>query len=116
MEWLIALLAVVVLGFAALAAGGRLGQIGPMRTDRPSFHLPDSPMTAQDLAQIKFLVVPRGYAMAQVDELLERLQSQLGDTSGSASGPESGIMETKQSTDRKKHDGSDETSYGGRTD
>ena len=116
MAWLIAMLAVVVMGIAALVAGGRGQGLGALRTDRPGLNLPDGPLTAQDLAGLRFVVVPRGYAMDQVDELLERLQSQLGATPDSVIGPGSGIMGSKQLTDRRNHDGSDETSYGGWSD
>ena len=116
MEWVIALLAVVVLGFTAMAASGRLGQMGGMRLERPGFQLRDGPVSAQDLAKMRFMIVPRGYAMNQVDELLSRLQLQLGGTPGSDLESKSGIIENEHSIERKKHDGSDETSYGGWTD
>ena len=110
MEWFIALLAVGVLGFAAIAASGGLGQFGPVRIDRPPLSLPSTPLTSDDIANIRFLVVPRGYAMEQVDLVLSRLQEQL-DASTSLE-PESGIIDTKQLSDQRNHDGSDETSHG----
>ncbi|MCL2784546.1 MAG: DivIVA domain-containing protein [Propionibacteriaceae bacterium] len=77
MEWFIALLAVVVIGFAAVAASGGLGQFGPIEADRPPLVLPKTPLTSQDVKDLEFFVVPRGYAMEQVDELLSRLQKEL---------------------------------------
>jgi len=112
MEWFIAALAVLVVGLAALAAAGGLGQFGPVEVDRPPLTLPDSPLTAHDLAGVRFAVVPRGYAMEQVDDLLKRLQSQLPDAADCSPGSGSGIIEEKDSSDRRIHDGSDETSYG----
>jgi len=79
MEWFIAILAVAVLGLAAVAAGGGLGELGSFKVDRPQLSLPESDLTATDLARVRFAVVPRGYAMNQVDQLLDRLQRQLGD-------------------------------------
>jgi len=115
MEWFIAILAVAVLGLAAVAAVGGLGQFGPVTVDRAPLELPTEPLTADDVAQVKFLVVPRGYAMDQVDQVLGRLEGQLRGTSGNTIAAESGIMEA-QLSDRRNHDGSDETSYGRRTD
>jgi len=102
MEWLIAVLAVAVLGFAALAAGGRLGQMGEMRLDQPAFQLPDGDLSAQDLAKMRFLVVPRGYSMNQVDDLLARLQLQLSGTPDSDSESKSGIIEDSQPDQQKE--------------
>ena len=116
MEWFIAVLAVLVLGVAAVAAAGGLGQFGPITVDRPPLQLPDDDLTADDLARVRFLVVPRGYAMDQVDEVLNRLQTQLSGQSGTAYDSESEIMDAVQFGDRRNHDGSDETSYGRRTD
>jgi len=115
MEWFIALLAVGVLGFAAVAASGGLGQFGPVHIDRVSMDLPSTPLTSKDISQLSFTVVPRGYAMEQVDLVLSRLQEQLtseSDESGSSLDSESGIIEDDQLSDRRNHDGSDETSHG----
>jgi hypothetical protein len=74
------------------------------------------------LAAVRFLVVPRGYAMDQVDHLIRRLQRQLAlaefrasrtkDGPDSANGDESGIIEADRSSDRRADDGGDETSHG----
>ncbi|MCL2735373.1 MAG: DivIVA domain-containing protein [Propionibacteriaceae bacterium] len=112
MEWLLAVIAVAVLGLAAVAAAGGLGQLGPVRVDRPPLILPESDMTAEDLEGLRFLVVPRGYAMEQVDEVLARLQNQLRAASNCLVGPGSGIIDSTELGDRRNHDGSDETSHG----
>jgi len=116
MEWFIAVLAVLILGLAAMAAAGGLGQFGPIMVDRPPLDLPDGDLSADDLAGVRFMVVPRGYAMDQVDEVLKRLQTQLSGQSVTADGSESEIMDAVEFGDRRNHDGSDETSYGRRTD
>ncbi|MCL1922595.1 MAG: DivIVA domain-containing protein [Propionibacteriaceae bacterium] len=77
MAWFIASLAVLVLGIAAVVGAGGLGQIGPMKTDRLTMDLPQRRLSAQDLRELQFTVVPRGYAMDQVDEVISRLQDQL---------------------------------------
>jgi len=103
MAWFIACLAVLVLGFAAVATSGAFGQFGPFSIDRVPLALPAEPITAQDLREVRFQVVPRGYAMEQVDQLMEYLGEQLS--------IKSGIIEGNEPTDRRNHDGSDETSY-----
>jgi|GEM_PF-1420646 len=78
MEWVIAAIVVVVIGLAALAATGALGELRaePVR-DVYRQPLPDQPLTAHDLDAVRFGVALRGYAMDQVDELLDRLRSDL---------------------------------------
>ncbi|MCL2482684.1 MAG: DivIVA domain-containing protein [Propionibacteriaceae bacterium] len=112
MEWIIAILAVVVLGLGAVAAAGGLGQFGPIEVDRVPLKLPPGPLTAEDLDNIRFLVVPRGYAMDDVDAVLARLKDQIGAEPDGLAGSESGIMVTNELSDRRNHDGSDETSHG----
>lgn len=77
MELAIAILAVVVLGLAAVAATGRLGEMPLTVTDMPQPHVPDGVLGGDDLRALRFAVVPRGYSMQQVDELLDRLADQL---------------------------------------
>lgn len=80
MEWFIAAVAVVALGVAAIAAAGGMGEM----SDEPVYDtyrqdLPDVPLTATDVQQVRFGVALRGYAMAQVDDLLERLGREIGE-------------------------------------
>jgi DivIVA domain-containing protein len=77
MEWAIAMLAVVILGVAALASTGRLGELPTTVTDMPQPHIPDGELVGDDLRGLRFAVVTRGYSMQQVDELLDRLAGQL---------------------------------------
>lgn len=71
------ILAAAILGLAAVAASGRLGELPPTVTDTPTPHLPAGRMSAADLRGLRFAVVTRGYSMQQVDEVLERLAAQL---------------------------------------
>ncbi len=74
-EWFIAVLVVAALGVAAVVAAGGLGQMNAepirdvYRQDLPT----DRPLLAADVEAVQFAVTFRGYAMAQVDDLLERL-------------------------------------------
>lgn len=78
MEWVIAAIVVVVLGLAALAATGALGEMRPEAVrDVYRQPLPDRPLTAADLDAVRFGVAVRGYAMGQVDDLLDRLRGDL---------------------------------------
>ena len=79
MEWFIAVVVVAVLGVAAVVAAGGLGSMAPEPT-RDVFRqdLPlDRQLTADDLQRLRFGVALRGYAMGQVDDVLDRLSGEL---------------------------------------
>jgi len=80
MEWFIAVLAIVVLGVAAIVAAGGMGEMSrePVR-DTYRQDLPDRPLTASDLAGLRFGVTLRGYSMAQVDDILDRLTTEIAE-------------------------------------
>ncbi|MBN9105406.1 MAG: DivIVA domain-containing protein [Propionibacteriaceae bacterium] len=82
MEWVISMIAVVILGLAAVAATGRLGELPGTVTDTPQPHVPEGALAGSDLRALRFAVVPRGYSMQQVDELLDRLAGQLDGAAG----------------------------------
>jgi len=81
MEWLIAVVAVAALGVAAMAAAGGMGQMSrdpvydTYRQDLPT----GGALTAEELRSIRFGVTLRGYAMAQVDDLLDRLALEIAE-------------------------------------
>jgi len=77
MEWLVWMVAVAILGLAAVAASGRLGEFPATVTDTPQPHVPSGTLSGSDLRSLRFAVVPRGYSMQQVDELLDRISHQL---------------------------------------
>lgn len=77
MQWVLWMVAVAVLGLAAVAASGRLGELPGTVTDTPRPHVPTGVLNGDDLRGLRFAVVPRGYSMDQVDELLDRLARQL---------------------------------------
>lgn len=75
------MLVVAALGVAAVVAAGGMGQMNAepvrdvYRQDLPS----DRPLNAGDLEAVQFAVTFRGYAMSQVDDLLERLGREITD-------------------------------------
>lgn len=79
MDWALWIIAVAVLGVGAVIASGRLGSMGPTVTDTPKPEFPAGPLSSADLRDVRFAVVPRGYSMDQVDELLDRLAVQLSE-------------------------------------
>jgi DivIVA domain-containing protein len=81
MEWAIWILAVVILGLAAVASTGRLGEMPSTVTDTPQPHVPAGMLSGDDLRGLRFAVVARGYSMQQVDELIDRIAGQLDDDS-----------------------------------
>jgi len=78
MEWILAALAIGIVGLAAAASTGRFGEMPDVVDDRVHPTIPAAgPLTAADLRDVQFAVVPRGYSMEQVDALLERLATQI---------------------------------------
>lgn len=81
MEWFIAIVAVAALGVAAMAAAGGMGQMNrdpvydTYRQDLPT----GGALTAEELRNVRFGVTLRGYAMAQVDDLLDRLALEIAE-------------------------------------
>src|SRR6185503_5652636 len=80
MEWLIAVVAVAALGVAAMAAAGGMGQM----TREPVYDtyrqdLPDGPLASEDIRRLRFGIALRGYAMGQVDDVLERLAAEIAE-------------------------------------
>ncbi len=80
MEWFIAAIAVAALGVAAMAAAGGMGQMStdPVH-DTYRQDLPEGPLTGNDIRRLRFGVTLRGYAMGQVDDVLERLGREIAE-------------------------------------
>ncbi|WCC80486.1 DivIVA domain-containing protein [Cutibacterium equinum] len=77
MVWALCGLIIVIIGLAVLAASGKFGQVPAVVDDRPVPDLPEGEVSADDLRSVRFAVVPRGYSMRQVDQLLDRMAAQL---------------------------------------
>jgi DivIVA domain-containing protein len=74
MMWLFAILIVLALGAIAVVASGRGTPMSPSYDDAHDALVPaQGPVTADDLRRIRFPLAFRGYRMAEVDALLERL-------------------------------------------
>jgi DivIVA domain-containing protein len=78
MTWFFAVLAVLALGAIAMVASGYGAPMAPAYDDRPDVTVPaDGDVTGDDLRRIRFTTAVRGYRMAEVDALLDRLAGQL---------------------------------------
>lgn len=78
MTWFFAILVVLALGGIALVAAGWGTPLAEVYDDRPDVTLPvEGPVTGDDLRRVRFGVVLRGYRMAEVDALLDRVAAQL---------------------------------------
>lgn len=81
MEWFIAVVVVAALGVAAIVAAGGLGSMSAeptrdvFRQDLPT----DRELSGDDLQRLRFGVTLRGYAMSQVDDVLDRLSGELAE-------------------------------------
>ena len=85
MMWFFAALLVVLLGGIAVVASGRAGSMPPAYDDSPDVVLPEGMLGPEDLRRVRFPLALRGYRMAEVDALLDRLAAQLEhDSRGSA--------------------------------
>lgn len=78
MEWFIAAVAVVALGVAAVVAAGGGGSMAkdPVR-DTYAMTVSEDPLHGDDVRGLRFGVALRGYAMDQVDAVLDRLAAEL---------------------------------------
>lgn len=94
MTWFFAILVVLALGGIAMVAAGWGAPLAEVYDDRPDVTLPaEGPVTGDDLRRVRFGVVLRGYRMAEVDALLDRVAAQLEaaeDDARRAQGPERG--------------------------
>lgn len=69
-----------ILGAVAVVATGRGGELGHAEPDRPPVRLPDDRMVQPvDLNRLRLPVAFRGYRMADVDRVLDRLAGELAD-------------------------------------
>jgi len=78
MTWFFAVIVVAVMGGVAVVASGRGGAMAETFDDRPDSRVPaDRRLTAPDLRRVRFSTAFRGYRMAEVDALLDRLAAEL---------------------------------------
>jgi DivIVA domain-containing protein len=80
MMWFFAILIVLALGGVAVVASGRGAPMTPAYDDAGDALVPaHGPITADDLRRIRFPLAFRGYRMAEVDALLQRLAEEKDD-------------------------------------
>ena len=78
MMWFFAFVIVAILGVVAVVASGQWGTLGDVYDDRPDSRVQaEGPLTAYDLATVRFTTAFRGYRMSEVDALLDRLTVEL---------------------------------------
>ena len=78
MTWVFAVVVVGVLAVVAVVAAGRGGELGPAYDDRRDVRVQaDGPLTADDLAEVRFTTALRGYRASEVDALLDRLITEM---------------------------------------
>jgi len=86
--WFFAILVVLVMGGVAALAAGRGAPMSEAYDDRPDALVPaDRPLEAVDLRRVRFPLALRGYRMAEVDALLDRLATELEERRPPASEP-----------------------------
>lgn len=80
MTWIWVLMAILLLGVTAAVAVGYGGSMGRAYPDRPELLLPaDRMVAAEDLEDVRFSVVLRGYRMDEVDDVVRRLVRELAE-------------------------------------
>jgi DivIVA domain-containing protein len=80
MMWFFAILIVLALGGIAVVASGRGTPMSPSYDDAQDALVPaHGPITADDLRRLRFPLAFRGYRMAEVDALLQRLAEERDD-------------------------------------
>ena len=76
--WLALVVAVVLVGLTVAAVLGRIdGSLVEPTTSLSYVPLPDEPLTAEDVRQLRLDTGLRGYRMDQVDEVIDRLSAEL---------------------------------------
>lgn len=71
------LLALVAIGFIAVLAAGKIGQLQDPVVDRYRPEIPLPPLSVADTENFRFATAVRGYRMQDVDEALARLTETL---------------------------------------
>ena len=78
MTWVFAVVVVAVIAVVAVVATGRGGAMSEAYDDRRDVRVQaDGPLTAEDLARVRFTTALRGYRTSEVDALLDRLITEL---------------------------------------
>jgi DivIVA domain-containing protein len=85
MIWLLAIVAILVIGALVVLAVARGTAMAPAFDDRREVRLPaDRPLRADDVRSVRFTMTLRGYRMAEVDALLARLAAEMDERATAA--------------------------------
>jgi DivIVA domain-containing protein len=68
---------VILAGGVVVAAAGRGEGLAPREVDDPPIRLPETDIAGADVREIRFSTAMRGYRVAEVDEVLDRLAREL---------------------------------------
>lgn len=83
MTWAFVVAVAVVVSALVVLAVMRGEQMRPAYDDRRDVVVPaDRPLTADDLAAVRFTTAARGYRMSEVDALLARLRAEMAERDG----------------------------------
>ena len=81
MMWVLGVIAIGIIACGVFLVSDKFGSMPELVDDHPAPRLPESDFTAENLADVRFATVMRGYAPHQVDELLDRaIHSLKGDS------------------------------------
>ena len=70
---------VILAGGVVVAAAGHGEGLAPREVDDPPIRLPEQDLTGDDVREVRFSTAMRGYRVAEVDEVLERLAREIDD-------------------------------------
>ncbi len=88
MTWFLAILVVLAMGGVAALAAGHGAPLRDADRDLPPSGISDQgPVGAEDLRRVRFPLAFRGYRMADVDHLLDRLAAEREHSGPGGDGP-----------------------------
>lgn len=94
---------VTVVAVAAVLATGRLGELSEVSPERPPLVLADGSLRSEDLSKLRFGVGLRGYRMAEVDLVLDRLIAELAEREHQPDQRERQPDEREHQPDEREH-------------
>jgi len=68
---------VLLAGGVVVAAAGHGEGLAPREVDDPPIRLPEQDISGEDVRDVRFSTAMRGYRVAEVDEVLERLAAEI---------------------------------------
>ena len=78
---------VLLAGGVVVAAAGHGEGLAPREVDDPPVRLPEEGITGQEVRAVRFSTAMRGYRVAEVDEVLERLAREIDELRNPPTGP-----------------------------